>query len=239
MPKRRCAPAKSADYTVTDTDRIRTLLYTTGASTFTATLPTAADNAHRIITVKKVDSGAGLVVVEGEGAETVDGNTSVALYWQYDAVTLVSDGSNWHMISADHLGHVYTHTALAVPFSEACNAVANTYKAVTGVFFTLTPGTYIVSFVVTYASTDLSMIGVTDDNAVTGLVLTSNVNTGIEANGNKAVSFPYTVAFGTTKQLTMFTKSKSGSGITIVNQANLVTTLTNEGTTAMHAVRIR
>src|SRR5690606_3378053 len=55
--------AKSADYTITDIDNVRTILMTTSSTDRTVTLPTAADNTHRIITVKKVDSGTGKVVV--------------------------------------------------------------------------------------------------------------------------------------------------------------------------------
>lgn len=100
--------AKSADYTVTDTDNIRTVLMTTGASNRTVTLPTAADNTHRIITVKKVDSGAGLCTVDGEGSEAVYGGsgsgTTFVLYHQYDYVTLQCDGTGWHVIACNSFG---------------------------------------------------------------------------------------------------------------------------------------
>lgn len=89
---------KSADYTVTDTDNIRTVGMTTSSTNRTVTLPTAADNTHRIITVKKVDSGTGTVIVDGEGAETIDGATTVTLTGQYDSVTLQCTGSAWLVI---------------------------------------------------------------------------------------------------------------------------------------------
>lgn len=90
--------AKSADYTVTDTDKIRTILMTTGATDRVVTLPTAADNAGRIITVKKVDSGAGKVTVDGENSETVDGATDIKIFLQYESVSLVCDGAAWHVL---------------------------------------------------------------------------------------------------------------------------------------------
>lgn len=89
---------KSADYTVTDTDNIRTVGMTTGASARTVTLPTAADNTHRIITVKKVDNGAGTCTVDGEGSETIDGATTLVLTSQYDGVTIQCDGTNWKIL---------------------------------------------------------------------------------------------------------------------------------------------
>lgn len=88
----------SADYTVTDTDGYGVLLMTTGNSNRTVTLPTAADNTDRKIIIKKVDSGTGTVIIDGEGSETVDGSTTYILYGQYRQATVVCDGSNWHII---------------------------------------------------------------------------------------------------------------------------------------------
>jgi hypothetical protein len=64
----------SADYTITDVDRIKTIYVTTSTSTITITLPTAANNLDRIIEIIKIDSGSGKIVVDGEGAETILGS---------------------------------------------------------------------------------------------------------------------------------------------------------------------
>ena len=93
--------AKSADYTVTDTDNINVILMTTSSTDRTVTLPTAADNAGRKITVKKVDSGSGKCTLDGEGSETVDGSTTYDLLYQYDSITLICDGTEWHNLSKD------------------------------------------------------------------------------------------------------------------------------------------
>jgi hypothetical protein len=90
--------AKSADYTVLDNDGIAEL-GVTAASDVTITLPTAADNANRVLTVKKVDSGSGKVIVDGESAETIDGETTYSLYVQYDAITLLCTGSAWLIVN--------------------------------------------------------------------------------------------------------------------------------------------
>lgn len=91
--------AKSADYTVTDTDKIRTVLVTAGASTRTITLPTAADNAHRMLTISKIDSGAGIVVIDGENSETINGAATFTLYGQNESVTIQCDGSAWYVLN--------------------------------------------------------------------------------------------------------------------------------------------
>ena len=90
--------AKSADYTITDTDGVSGILMTTGASTQTVTLPTAADNTGRVIEFVKVDSGAGTFVIDGEGAETINGATTLTIEKQYSSVTLICNGSAWFSI---------------------------------------------------------------------------------------------------------------------------------------------
>ena len=63
------------------------------------TLPTASDNSSRIIKIMKLDATTPRAVVDGEGAETINGATSFELYNQRDNVELQSDGSNWILLS--------------------------------------------------------------------------------------------------------------------------------------------
>jgi hypothetical protein len=94
----------STNYTVTDTDGYYTINVTTGASDRTITLPTAADNTDRVLIIRKADSGAGKVIIDGEGSETIDGNTTVNVPEQYEAITIQCDGSGWMIIN--HVGLV-------------------------------------------------------------------------------------------------------------------------------------
>src|SRR5690606_16681057 len=84
--------AQSGNFTITDNDNVRTVGMTTGASTYTVTLPSAANNTDRIITVTKVDSYTG-----GYCAVT-DGSSTWKLPGRGDAVTWQSDGTNWQII---------------------------------------------------------------------------------------------------------------------------------------------
>lgn len=68
-------------------------LCTTGASNITRTLP--APVANGMISFKKVDSGAGHVVVTQHAAETIDGATTFSINTQYQSINLISDGTNW------------------------------------------------------------------------------------------------------------------------------------------------
>lgn len=49
------------------------------------------------ITIKKVDSGAGNVIIDGDGAN-IDGSATITLTTQYESLTLQWDGTNWNII---------------------------------------------------------------------------------------------------------------------------------------------
>jgi hypothetical protein len=94
----------SANYTITDADRVSHVLVTTGASDRTITLPTAADNEGVELTITKVDAGAGHVIVDGEGAEVIyNQNTSFAsieIWLQFSFITIICDGTQWIKINS-------------------------------------------------------------------------------------------------------------------------------------------
>ena len=91
--------AQSANYTITDTDGVGTVLMTTSSTNRTVTLPTATANTGRIITVKKVDSGTGTLTLTEEGTDLIDGYSSVVAPLQYDFITVQCDGTTWHIIA--------------------------------------------------------------------------------------------------------------------------------------------
>jgi hypothetical protein len=88
----------NADYTILDDDDYAVILVTTGAVNRTITLPTAIDNPERQIKIVNVDSGAGKVIVDGEGAETINGTPTWEVTEQYGYVELVSNASTWFVI---------------------------------------------------------------------------------------------------------------------------------------------
>jgi hypothetical protein len=85
----------SADHTVSDTDGVNVFLMTTSNTSRTATLPTLADNIGRVIEFRKVDSGTGAYIVDGEGAETVDGLASVQIAFQHESIRLRATSAGW------------------------------------------------------------------------------------------------------------------------------------------------
>lgn len=87
--------AQSANYTANVGDFVNV---TTGASAITVTLP-ASPSVGAVVTVKKVDSGAGAVTVKTTDGSEVDGIAGATgraqAATQYLAWTLWFDGTNW------------------------------------------------------------------------------------------------------------------------------------------------
>ena len=88
------------DYVVTDTDGYGTIIVT-HASACTITLPTAADNTGRILTVKKANSPSYTVTVDGEGAEVIDTATTKVLTAQYSSICVQCNGTGWNVLYSD------------------------------------------------------------------------------------------------------------------------------------------
>lgn len=93
--------SKTANYTVStnDGDNVQVNVdATSGAATIT--FYAASGNTGKIITVKKTDSSANAVTLDGNASETLDGATTASLTTQYDSATFVCDGTNWQKRAA-------------------------------------------------------------------------------------------------------------------------------------------
>jgi len=86
------ATAHTAAYTIASTDGI--ILADTSATAFTLTLPTASGIAGRTYTVKLATAGNPLTIAAAD-SETIDGQSGMELTNVGEAVSLISDGSNW------------------------------------------------------------------------------------------------------------------------------------------------
>lgn len=99
-PIKRTVLAKTANYTITDTDPDIVVVGALGAHA-TITLPTVADNTGRIITVIiGGNPGAYNCIVDGEGAETINGAATKTNSDQYSYLRLLSTGSVWLIIGS-------------------------------------------------------------------------------------------------------------------------------------------
>lgn len=84
---------KTSDYTITDADGIVIVDATTG--NVMITLPTAVGLEGRQYTVKRIDASINTVTVQG--AETID-DAANQLLNQYNALTIVSDDTEWWIV---------------------------------------------------------------------------------------------------------------------------------------------
>lgn len=82
----------STTYTLTTADY---LIECTGSSSFTITLLSAVGVQGREYQIKQ--SGTGTITVDAAGSETIDGSTTKLLV-QYDAMKIMSNGTNWIIV---------------------------------------------------------------------------------------------------------------------------------------------
>jgi hypothetical protein len=87
---------KTSAYTITASD------YTIGADAtsagFTVTLPTAVGIPGQAFVIKKIDSSANAVTIGTTSSQTIDGATFYVMGYQYQSVTVQSNGANWLII---------------------------------------------------------------------------------------------------------------------------------------------
>lgn len=74
-------------------------LVTTGASNRTGNLPAAAGCVGQVLEFVKADTGAGTLTIDANGSETINGALTYVLTYQYEALRIRSDGSNWEILS--------------------------------------------------------------------------------------------------------------------------------------------
>jgi len=86
----------SGPYTVLDTDYVILVNATSGA--ITVNLPTAVGREGRIYNIKRINTNANLVTIDGAGAETIDNTATKVLALPYTAATIYSDNANWWII---------------------------------------------------------------------------------------------------------------------------------------------
>jgi hypothetical protein len=97
--------SKSTDYTILETDREKLIKVDASAGNKTITLIAAATAGDGFrIAIKKSDSSANTVTIDGNSSETIDDATTVVLDSQYDTAVLISDGTNWQNMSAFNQG---------------------------------------------------------------------------------------------------------------------------------------
>ncbi len=96
------------------------ILVFTGSTAATVTLPTAASIAGRMYQIKNASltGPTPVLTIATTASQTIDGLTSWTVNGQYQTVTVVSTGSNWHVVS-------FLPSSSAVSWSQTGNANIN------------------------------------------------------------------------------------------------------------------
>lgn len=83
--------SKTGDYTATSDDDVILC-----SGTFAVSLPAASGVSGKRFYIK--NTGTGSITVDPNGSETIDGGEIAVIESQYESITIVCDGSNWHII---------------------------------------------------------------------------------------------------------------------------------------------
>jgi len=81
--------------TNTTLDKSHNVVLCNSASTFTITLPAANTCQYRTYKIKNINTGE--ITIDANSTETIDGDLTQLLV-QYDAITIISNGTNWFIL---------------------------------------------------------------------------------------------------------------------------------------------
>ncbi len=87
--------SKTSTYTVTTADGAHVAILCNG--TFTVTLYPCSGYSGRTVHIKNI--GTGVITIDGNASETIDGALTATLSDQYDEISLVTNGSNWSKVA--------------------------------------------------------------------------------------------------------------------------------------------
>jgi hypothetical protein len=91
------ALSKTAHYTISETESNIFVACNATSGAMTITLRAASGLTGYVVAVKKTDASANAVTIDGNSSETIDGATTKVISKRYDSLSLVCDGSNWHI----------------------------------------------------------------------------------------------------------------------------------------------
>lgn len=89
--------SKTTTYTALITDDV--ILCDTSGGAWTLTLPAAATSGGKRYFVKKTESSANALTIDGNSSETIDGATTTTLDTENESIEIVCDGSNWQIVN--------------------------------------------------------------------------------------------------------------------------------------------
>lgn len=149
------------------------------SNAITITLPTAVGIDGRIYVIKKTDATAYTVTIDGDGSETIDGETTYALYHTNAMVILQSDGTNWQITFASSYHNTTAKTAnYTIPSGNCRGKDCFTNEGASGAFtYTLPTAVagYRVSFIVMAAYNLIVAPGASDTITIGASTATTDI----------------------------------------------------------------
>lgn len=151
--------SKTTTYTGTGDETV--ILADSSGGAFTITLPAAASFTGKHYYIKKTSSDTNAVTIDGNSSETIDGSLTKLIYEQYEGIKIVSDGSNWHILSRENYavacrayldGGTTVTSATAFIFSSETYDVKGIYNTSNGRITATEAGYYSIAALITYAS---------------------------------------------------------------------------------------
>ena len=86
----------SSPYTANKYDTV--ILANCASTSITVNLPAASGLTGKTYHIKKIDSSANAVTVDGNGSETIDGELTQVVSGQHDSMFIVCDSTEWWIV---------------------------------------------------------------------------------------------------------------------------------------------
>lgn len=140
--------SKSSNYTVLTTDKGSLILVDASSGPVTITLPPLEDiDTGFPLKVKKVDSSANIVTIDGNLAETINSLTTVTLGVLNDSIDIIASASAWDIVGEKRLP---TPTLATANQGIIINSTGSGFEAIP----TLLPRSYLVGLNLSNNATD-------------------------------------------------------------------------------------
>lgn len=88
--------SKTTSYVATSSDTV--ILCDATSGNITITLPAVSGLSGKVFYIKKINSNANSVTIDGNSSETIDGDLTQIITVQYDSVTIVCNGTAWYVV---------------------------------------------------------------------------------------------------------------------------------------------